>query len=111
MSWLFSDKSRFFRAYCISGAPADLGFACEICHQVIRYGLQPGQTVEHCDGKRDPVPDISKWHDLPAKSLRRGMPDLPKGFMVVDTWDEIGGWDEESASKSDDPSAYEVGWV
>jgi hypothetical protein len=106
---IFSSKpQRFFRAFSISGQPADLGFECQVCHSVIRYGLLAGQTVEHC-GKREEVP--SSVFGMQCRSLRRGMPLLPEGYIVTDTWDSVGGWDEENAQKSDDPSAFEVGWV
>jgi len=114
MSFLFGNTpSRFFRAFSISGRPADLGFQCETCAAVIRYGLVSGQTVEHC-GRREPVPDESEWHKLAARSLKRGMPELPQGFLMLDTWDESVGesdWDRDSARRSDDASAYEVPWV
>ena len=114
MLGLFGNKpQRFFRAFAISGAPADLGFECETCRQVIRYGLTPPQTVEHC-GFREPVPPTSEWNDLPCRSLRRGMPEINKsGFILIDTDASNDGltWDEENAQKSDDPSAYEVKWV
>ena len=109
MSIFSSHPQRFFKAFAISGRPADFGFECETCRSVIRYGLTAGQSVTHC-GINEPVPASS--FGMPCRSLRRGMPELPKGYIAVDTWaDDVGGWDEENAAKSDDPSAFEVGWV
>ncbi len=103
-------KTIFYRAFTISGFPAGLGADCPVCGGRVRYGLAVDSTFEHC-GRREKVP--TDWSDLPCKSLKRGMPDLPKGHMLVDTWEDNQGmsWDEDSAAKSDDPSAYEVGWV
>jgi hypothetical protein len=106
-----SKPQRFFRAFSISGQPADLGFECETCHSVIRYGLLAGQTVEHC-GQREEVP--SSVFGMQCRSLRRGMPEISQqGFILIDTDATNDGmdWEQESAAKSDDPSAYEVGWV
>ena len=107
---IFAEKSQteFFRAITISGLDAGLGAKCPVCSGCVRYGLFSDSTFEHC-GRKESVP--TDWHKLPARSLRRGMPELPKGFITLDTWDDIGGWDEENAQKSDDASAYEVGWV
>jgi hypothetical protein len=109
---LFTSKpQRFFRAFSISGQPADLGFECETCHSVIRYGLTYGQHVAHCN-INEPVP--SDLYDLPCRSLRRGMPEIGKqGFILIDTdaTNDGGSWESESDAKSDDPSAFEVGWV
>ena len=109
---IFGTKSHFFRAFSISGQPADLGHECPTCHVIVRYGLVPGQTVVCC-GISEPVPPTSEWLDLPCRSLRRGMPEINHGgFLLLDTdASNDGGWDEESAAKSDDPSAYEVKWV
>lgn len=109
---LFSSKpQRFFRAFSISGRPADLGFECETCHSVIRYGLLAGQTVEHC-GQREEVP--SSVFGMQCRSLRRGMPEMSQqGFLLVDTdaTYDGGSWESESDAKSDDSTAWEVGWV
>jgi len=109
---LFGEDSRtiFWRAFTISGQPAGLGAECPTCGGRVRYGLYAGDTFEHC-GEREPVP--KSWDGLECRSLKRGMPVLPKGYLVVDTWDGSAGmsWDEESAAKSDDASAYEVPWV
>jgi hypothetical protein len=113
MLGLFSHKpQRFFRAVSISGKPADLGFECEVCRQCVRYGLVPGQTVEHC-GTREPVPSTSEWHALPARSLRRGMPELPSGYVLLDTWDNSDGndWEADSNAASFNPEKMEVPWV
>ena len=100
--------TQFFRAVSISGRPAGVGAICPVCSSCIRYGLNDGDTFEHC-GRKEEVP--ADTHKLPARSLRRGMPELPKGFVLIDTWDEVGGWDEENAQKSDDSTAWEVKWA
>lgn len=112
MSFIFSNDSKtiFWRAFTISGQPAGLGADCPVCGSRVRYGLYAGDTFEHC-GKRERVP--TDWSDLPCRSLKRGMPELPKGHLLLDTWDGSAGmsWDEESAAKSDDPGAFEVTWI
>jgi len=102
-------KTEWFRAFTISGRPAGLGAVCPVCQGAVRYGLSPGMTFEHC-GRKEPVPE--NLDGLPCKSLKRGMPDVSQGFLVLDTWQENdGGWEQESNSKSDDPSAWEVKWA
>jgi len=108
-----SDKpSDFFRAITISGQGADLGWTCPTCHTVIRYGIQPGQKVTCC-GATVTAPECKDWHDLTFKSLRRGLPELPKGFLLVDCWAQDGDsdWDRDSNAKSFDATAYEVPWA
>jgi hypothetical protein len=111
---LFSSKPpSFFRAFAISGVPADIGHSCETCHSTIRYGIQPGTQIT-CYGVTETAPDTSDWYDLPCRSLRRGLPEIGKqGFIVLDTDASNYGpdWDADSAAKSDDSAAYEVDWV
>jgi hypothetical protein len=89
-------QTQYWRAVSISGQDAGLGAECPVCHGCVRYGLFSDSTFEHC-GRREPVPqDI---HDLPCRSLKRGMPLLPKGYIVTDTWsDGDSDWDRDSAA-------------
>jgi hypothetical protein len=100
-------KTIFWKAFAISGQPAGLGASCPVCGGFVRYGLYADSTFEHC-GSREKVP--TNWSDLPCKSLRRGMPELPKGYLMVDTW-ENDDWERDSDAKSFNPEAMDVPWI
>lgn len=77
----------------------DSGRSAPSCSGCVRYGLYADSTFEHC-GRRESVP--KDWSSLPARSLKRGMPELPKGFITLDTWDDGDtDWDRDSAAKSE----------
>ena len=101
-----ASQTVFWRAFTISGMPAGLGADCPVCGGRVRYGLAVDSTFEHC-GKREKVP--TDWSTLPARSLRRGMPDLPKGYLMVDTW-ENNDWERDSDAASFNPERMEVPW-
>ena len=104
-----SSKTIFWKAFTISGQPAGLGADCPVCGGRVRYGLYADSTFEHC-GRREKVP--TDWSDLECRSLKRGMPPLSKGFLVMDTWeDEQSGWDRDSDAKSFNPEVMDVPWI
>jgi hypothetical protein len=107
---IFGDDSKtvWFKAFTIAGYYANLGASCPVCGGCVRYGLAPGQsTFEHC-GRKEKAP--TEIRDLDCKSLRRGLPDLPRGYTLVDTW-ENDDWERDSNAKSFNPEAMDVPWV
>ena len=100
----------FFRAFSISGQPADLGFECETCHVMVRWGIQPQQKITCC-GVTSVAPETKDWYGLTCRSLRRGMPEISKrGFVLLDTDASNDGmdWQAESDAKADN---WGVQWV
>ena len=112
MSFFGNDsKTVFYRAFTISGHEAGLGADCPICGGRVRYGLVSGQTTfEHC-GKKELAPtDI---RDLDCRSLKRGLPMLPKSYQLLECFStlENNDWERDSDAASFNPERMEIPWT
>ena len=72
----------WYRVRTISGKPAGLGFACQICG--LSYRAHAPQEIKHC-GRTEKAPLITLL--LPERSVVEGGITLPRNMILVGDWE------------------------
>lgn len=85
MTWFWNllvpeKPTGWFRAIGKSGSDQGLGYECPDCHALVRYGVQPGGGVRHCN-RVDVAPTSVK--ELPTRSLVGAGHSLPPNVIPV----------------------------